>query len=70
MMDGIFGMGLGWIFWLIIIVVIVWVIFQFKGDSYGHYRSRTESPLDILKKRFASGEIDKAEFEKMKKDLM
>ncbi len=69
MMDGFFGMGLGWIVWLIIIVVIVWVVFQFKGDKRGHYYKSSESPLDILTKRYANGEISKEEFDIMKKDL-
>ena len=63
-------MGLGWIVWLIIIVVIVWVTIQFKGENRGHYNKKGESPLDILKKRYAKGEISKEEFVKMKKDLM
>ncbi len=70
MMDGFFGMGFGWIVWLLIIAAIVWIIFQFKGDNLGHYNKNGEFALDILKKRYANGEISKEEFDKMKKDLM
>ncbi len=70
MMDGFFGMGFGWMVWLIIIVVIVWVVFQFKSDNRGHYYKSSESTLDIIKNRYAIGEISKEEFERMKKDLM
>ncbi len=62
MMDGFFGMGFDWIVWLIIIVVIVWVVFQFKSDNRGHYYKTSESPLDILTKRYANGEISKEVF--------
>jgi len=70
MMGGFFGMGFGWIIWLVIIVVIVWVVFQFKGDNSGYNNKTSESSMDILKKRYAKGEISKEEFEKMKKEIM
>jgi uncharacterized membrane protein len=44
--------------------------FQFKGDNRGHYNKTSESPMDILKKRYANGEISKEEFEKMKKEII
>jgi putative membrane protein len=65
------GMWFGWIFWLVIIGAIIWLIFS----QSGRYRNQSsvnphlESPLDILKKRYAKGEISKEQFEEMKKDL-
>ncbi|MFQ5946481.1 MAG: SHOCT domain-containing protein [Anaerolineae bacterium] len=45
------------------------------GDSRGDYRERRESegesetPLEILRKRYAKGEITREEFDEMKRDL-
>ena len=69
------GMGLGWIFWLVLIAAAV---FLFRGGFLGcgmgqntreNMHSET-SPLNILKQRYAKGEISKDEFERMKKDLV
>ena len=54
------------LFWGLIIWLIVWIITQYaKPKKVG----KTESAIDILKKRFAKGEISKKQFEKMKKEL-
>ncbi len=75
MMNGIGwgGMWLGGIFWLVIIGVVIWAVITFVNNNrYGnrdYYYPRQESALDILKKRYAKGEITKEEFERMKRDL-
>ena len=65
------GMGLGWIymlvFWALVILGIVCIV---KGvSSRAGQSGPEEKSLDILKKRYAKGEITKEEFERMKDDL-
>jgi len=71
------GHGIGWwIFPLVMIVVMLifcFLFFRRKGGSsswcgFGEQKD-AETPLDILKKRYAKGEIGKEEFESIKKDL-
>ena len=53
-------------FWIGIIWFIVWLVERSRGT--GKQSDRT--PLDIAKERYAKGEINKKEFESMKKELM
>lgn len=65
------GMWFGWIFWLVILVLIIWfVVTQFNKGKQDSQSGSQETPMDILKKRYAKGEITKEQFDKMKKDLM
>jgi putative membrane protein len=60
------------VFFLIALIVGVIYLFRRPGGSSGGWTPGgppEESPLDILKKRYAKGEIDKEEFEQKKKDL-
>ena len=81
MFPGDFSLG-GW--WIIfpIIGIVVMITFMFimmgRGGFMGPRRdsrrepresSGSESPLEILKKRYAKGEISKEEYEEMKRDL-
>ncbi len=64
--DGHFG-GMHLMWWIIWIVFLAWVFFIPRGKSY--QKTKKESPLEILKKRFAKGELSKEEFEESKKIL-
>ena len=64
---GVYGLGL-----LGIILVIVGAVVSSGQKEVYHdreFKERDENALDILKKRYASGEISKDDFEKMKRDL-
>lgn len=62
----------GWVFWLVILVVIIWIVVTLVNRGNRQPPPSTESretALDILKKRYASGELSKEEFEEKKRDL-
>jgi len=61
------GMGFGWIFAVLILILIVWFIA--RTFNQGRKSVRNKSAFDILKERYASGEITKEEFEDKKKDI-
>lgn len=64
--------GFGWIFailwWLLIIAGVAALIKLLAGQSR-RARDYEKSPLEILKERYAKGEIDKKEFDDKKKEL-
>ncbi len=61
--------GWGWLwmggFWILVLLLIVCFVTRFLQSS----ASRRETPLEILKRRYAQGEIAKEEFEQKKKEL-
>ncbi len=76
-LDGSWGMhdGIGWwmiwgglmmvLFWGSVIGLIAWGIARFTGQS----PSDTDSAIDIARRRYASGEISRDEFEQIQQDL-
>ena len=57
--------------WLLFIVLVAVVIFLIVRTSKlsGLAPPPAETPLDILKKRYAKGEITKEEYNRMKQEL-
>ena len=68
MMDWRYGGMFMWIPAVVVIVVVVLLITQIAKPGRSDSPLR-ESAMDILKRRYARGEITKEEFQRMKKDL-
>lgn len=64
------GMGFGWILMVVFLaLIILGVVYLVKLIAGSEKRTTGETAFDILKKRYAKGEISKEEFEEKKKDL-
>jgi putative membrane protein len=67
-----YGMwGFGWIFWLAIAIIIVWLVFRviLGGNNRATFGKSEDTAEDILKKRYARGEIDQKEYDEKMKNL-
>jgi len=78
MMGGFYGGGLGWIgmvfgfifFILVVIGIIFLIVWLVKRSNHPRVENKTDSKsLEVLKERYAKGEITKDQFDNMKKDL-
>lgn len=58
-----------WVLFLIIAAVIIYFVVQQGKKADGSGASPPETPLDILKKRYARGDITKEEFDRLKQDI-
>ena len=69
------GFGWGWLPLLVIVFwgLVIWGIVAAVRSASGRRRcdtSTTESALEVLKRRYAQGEIKKREYEEKKRDLL
>jgi putative membrane protein len=74
MAGGYYGMGGGfmWLFPLIGLGIFLYVIYMIfnRTNLTNNTGINSESALEVLKKRYARGDITKEEFTEMKKDLI
>ncbi|MCK8603677.1 SHOCT domain-containing protein [Desulfoferrobacter suflitae] len=70
---GWFGSIFTMVFWILILVgllrLIQWLGNQGKMSGRQTLASASETPIDILKKRYARGDLAKEQYEAMKRDL-
>jgi putative membrane protein len=69
------GDGMGWwmVFgsvWMVFFwALIIWALVRLFSRGETADGSHRESPLDIVRRRYAGGEISREEFEQLQKDL-
>lgn len=63
------SMGFGWFIGLAFIIVLFLLIVKLFNQSASSDGNKTQTPLEILKTRYAKGEIDEEEFKKRKRAL-
>ncbi len=69
------GMWLGGVammlLWVVVLVAVIWAVVYAsrRAARPGPVTPRGETPLDILERRFALGEINKEQFEEAKHNL-
>lgn len=68
MMGYAHGGGFMWLVVFILAGIGIYFLIQIS-KSKGSDSSHIETPLDILNRRYAKGDINKEEFDRMKNDL-
>ncbi|MGC2459198.1 MAG: SHOCT domain-containing protein [Gallionellaceae bacterium] len=64
-----FGMVSMLLFWVFLVAAVVIVIRYVWGTGISSERRQEKTAVDILKERYARGEIEREEFEQKKRDL-
>ena len=61
-------MPMMWI-WIPVVIISIVLLVKLLDKTNSDKSKSAESPLDVLKRRYANGEIDTEEYEKRKKIL-
>lgn len=67
MYDGYHCYGMHFFWWFFWLILILWVFRASRKNK--NQQLKEDEPLEILRRRFARGDITKEEFEEMKKTL-
>jgi putative membrane protein len=69
-MNNFFPSGAIWILFWVLLGLFMSGIWRWRGYHYRHGPDMGKSAMDILKERYAKGELTKQEFEERKKDIL
>lgn len=69
-MDWHWGGGFMMVIWWLLILVGIVLLVKWISNQKTRAGEKEDSALEILKRRYADGEISKEEFEEKKKDLI
>jgi putative membrane protein len=61
------GMTLGWFIGLVFLVLLIWLVVRLASRTNNFTPTGSKSALDILKERYARGEISLEEYREKKK---
>lgn len=64
------GMGFSWLIGLALLIILIWVVVKVANSGSISSSQQSKSALEILKKRYAKGEISKQEFEDKKRAIL
>jgi len=59
----------GWLLWILLIMGVVWVLTRAQSGRQSHQSQQRETPLDVLQRRYAEGELSTEEYEERKERL-
>ncbi len=62
--------GYLWIVWLVIAALVVWLLLRLVQNTGTQAGQPHESARDVLDRRYAAGDVNKDEYDRIKQDLL